>query len=320
MPCTSATSQMDDPPVGGKRVAVRSPSGQSKLFLVDKDFSNLVRQVALAFGQDASCIVLMTATSGAVVSDTQLIRDDETLVLNTKPHFGEWISLNVGGRRFTTTRSTLTSLAPDSMLGRMFAAGPESLPPGPTDASGAFLIDRSPEYFEPIIGYLRHGQLILNPGLNARGVLAEARFYGLQDLVLQLEQMVDEEEERQRIQETSLSRRDVVAALIRTTCTSELRFQGVDLSGADLSKLDLRHINFKYAILRKCNLLGTNLSYACLERADLSHSRLDGAVLIAAKMVCANLEFCSLRGVNCEAPYDEKTTMEGVNLKVSPQP
>ena len=42
-----------------------------------------------------------------------------------------------------------------------------------------------------------------------------------------------------------LTRREVVEALMRTPCNRELRFQGVNLQGADLSRLDLRHINFK---------------------------------------------------------------------------
>jgi hypothetical protein len=37
------------------------------------------------------------------------------------------------------------------------------------DEHGAYLIDRSPEYFEPILNYLRHGQLIINEGVNIRG-------------------------------------------------------------------------------------------------------------------------------------------------------
>lgn len=37
------------------------------------------------------------------------------------------------------------------------------------DERGAYLIDRSPEYFEPILNYLRHGQLIINEGVNLRG-------------------------------------------------------------------------------------------------------------------------------------------------------
>ena len=38
-----------------------------------------------------------------------------------------------------------------------------------TDSTGAFLFDRSPVYFEPILNYLRHGQLILDNGANPQG-------------------------------------------------------------------------------------------------------------------------------------------------------
>lgn len=41
------------------------------------------------------------------------------------------------------------------------------------DEHGAYLIDRSPEYFEPILNYLRHGQLIINEGINIRGKLSD---------------------------------------------------------------------------------------------------------------------------------------------------
>lgn len=41
--------------------------------------------------------------------------------------------------------------------------------PSKQDDNGAFLIDRSPTYFEPLLNYLRHGQLILDSNLNAAG-------------------------------------------------------------------------------------------------------------------------------------------------------
>lgn len=39
------------------------------------------------------------------------------------------------------------------------------------DESGAFLIDRSPVYFEIILDYLRHGILILGPNINPEGMM-----------------------------------------------------------------------------------------------------------------------------------------------------
>ena len=58
---------------------------------------------------------------------------------------GEVVTLNVGGRLFTTTRTTLTS-EPDSVLGRMFDPT-SSLPPARM-VDGAFFIDANPNVFE----------------------------------------------------------------------------------------------------------------------------------------------------------------------------
>lgn len=55
---------------------------------------------------------------------------------------------------------------------RMFAGSDQDefrMPPSKKDKSGAFMIDRSFTYFEPILNYLRHGQLIIDPSLNPAG-------------------------------------------------------------------------------------------------------------------------------------------------------
>ncbi|KAF7242182.1 BTB/POZ domain-containing protein KCTD9, partial [Varanus komodoensis] len=74
---------------------------------------------------------------GGLIDDVALIRDDDVLfVCEGEPFIdpqtdinlpealtgshSDWITLNVGGRYFTTTRSTLVSKEPDSMLARMF--------------------------------------------------------------------------------------------------------------------------------------------------------------------------------------------------------
>ena len=97
----------------------------------------------------------------------------------------EWIKLNVGGQIFLTTKRTLLS-EPNSMLANMFSG---EFSPGDKDELGAYMIDRTPEYFKPILNYLRTKELIMDQNISKNGVLAEARYFGIQGLVDQIEEM-----------------------------------------------------------------------------------------------------------------------------------
>ena len=69
----------------------------------------------------------------------------------------------------------------------------------------------------------------------------------------------------------------------------------LDLSGATLSKLDLREANFSGANLSGADLSGSNLTEASLRRADLITATLQGANLSEATLTEANLTRADLR-------------------------
>ncbi|XP_070496619.1 BTB/POZ domain-containing protein KCTD9-like [Chironomus tepperi] len=225
----------------------------------------------------------------------------------------EWIKLNVGGIVYQTTRMTLMK-DENSMIHRMFSQN-DFMEPGRME-DGCYLIDRNGRYFEPILNYLRTGQLIYDKNLNPEGILEEARFFGLENLIQQLTPIVARNSGYLNIEDnTPLTRQDVIHALVQTSFKTELRFQGVNLYGADLRRLDLRNINFKYANLSHCNLSFSNLSYCNLERADLSHANMDSAQLLGIKGLCANLESAVLANCNFEDPSGLRSNLEGCNLK-----
>jgi len=305
-----------------------------KVVLVTHSLEELLGTASKKFSVEAKRLF---TSQGGEIDDVKLIRDDDVLYVSAGEPFiqvdgdqinqlnsrrypahpglsaNDWICLNVGGRYFTTSKCTLLS-EPASMLAKMFADDDGNrLWPSCVDKNGAYLIDRSPEYFEPLINYLRHGQLILDKNVNPQGVLEEARFYGVESMIPQLEALI--REKQASLDSIPLTRRDVVNALITTPHSHDLRFQGVNLAGADLSRLDLRNINFKYSNLQGCKLIGANLAFCCLERADMSHANLEGAILQGVKMLCANLEGANLKSCNLEDPVGTRANMEGVNLK-----
>lgn len=101
----------------------------------------------------------------------------------------KWIRLNVGGTLFLTTRSTLCK-DPKSFLYHLCKE--DCTLNSEKDASGAFLIDRDPSYFGPVLNFLRHGKLVINKDLAEEGVLEEAEFYNITDLIKLCKQRIIE--------------------------------------------------------------------------------------------------------------------------------
>lgn len=98
----------------------------------------------------------------------------------------QWVTLNVGGTCFLTTKTTL-SRDPTSFLSRLILEDSDLI--SDRDETGAYLIDRDPRYFAPVLNYLRHGKLVLD-GLCEEGVLEEAEFYNVTSLIVQLKECI----------------------------------------------------------------------------------------------------------------------------------
>ncbi|CAL8069191.1 unnamed protein product [Calicophoron daubneyi] len=92
----------------------------------------------------------------------------------------EIVNLNVGGRRFSTSRNTLlwnrNSFFTILLGGHL---------PSCRDETGAYFIDRDPDMFNVILNYLRTNELNLS-GVDVATLKNEALFYGLDSLVKKL--------------------------------------------------------------------------------------------------------------------------------------
>ncbi|PSN48319.1 BTB/POZ domain-containing protein KCTD5 [Blattella germanica] len=114
----------------------------------------------------------------ADVSETNSheVKENSTTVRGSK----QWVRLNVGGTYFLTTKTTL-SRDPNSFLFRLCQEDSDLI--SDRDDTGAYLIDRDPTYFSPVLNYLRHGKLVINKDLAEEGVLEEAEFYNITELI-----------------------------------------------------------------------------------------------------------------------------------------
>ncbi|XP_060034836.1 BTB/POZ domain-containing protein KCTD9 isoform X2 [Erinaceus europaeus] len=265
---------------------------------------------------------------GGLIDDIALIRDDDVLFVcegepfidpqaDSKPPAGssgshtDWLTLNVGGRYFTTTRSTLVNKEPDSMLAHMFKD--KGVWGNKQDHRGAFLIDRSPEYFEPILNYLRHGQLIVNDGINLLGVLEEARFFGIDSLIEHLEVAIKNSQPPE--DHSPISRKEFVRFLLATPTKSELRCQYANLQGVKMVCSNAEGASLKLCNFEDPSGLKANLEGANLKGVDMEGSQMTGINLRVATLKNAKLKNCNLRGATLAGTDLENCDLSGCDLQ-----
>ncbi|XP_005156236.1 BTB/POZ domain-containing protein KCTD5 isoform X4 [Danio rerio] len=135
-----------------------------------------------------------TTTTSTDVESTgaENIIGNGSAVNTTGGNNGKWVRLNVGGTVFLTTRQTLLK-EQTSFLYRLCQQ--QDLH-SDTDETGAYVIDRDPTYFGPILNYLRHGKLVYNKELAEEGVLEEAEFYNITPLIKLIKERILERDSK----------------------------------------------------------------------------------------------------------------------------
>jgi len=96
------------------------------------------------------------------------------------------IKLNVGGKRYVTTESTLISKG-DNFFTAMLEKIKEGTMNCIIDEEGYIFIDRNGSAFESVLEYLRTGALFLPPGITKEQVAIEFDFYSIQRIDLETE-------------------------------------------------------------------------------------------------------------------------------------
>jgi len=95
----------------------------------------------------------------------------------------DWMRLDVGGKPFRTTRSTLVSY-PGSLLANMF--DPKSGFKPAYSENGIFYLDADPKYFGIILNWLRYNKVIADSDTNLSNVAVMADYFGIVDLAEKL--------------------------------------------------------------------------------------------------------------------------------------
>jgi len=103
----------------------------------------------------------------------------------------DWISLDVGGRKMSTTRSTLVSNS-NSALANMF--NPYSGLEPARMVNGSYTIDADPDCFQVLLNWLRYRKVMFPTSYqNYENVSAVAEVYGILDLVEHIKSLQNKE-------------------------------------------------------------------------------------------------------------------------------
>jgi len=106
---------------------------------------------------------LLKEISGLEEHHCKLLKEIDTME-TLKQKWDKVVNLNVGGKKFAVSHTTLTKSHPDSMLAVMFS-GRHTIT---LDEQGFVFIDRDPDLFRHILSFLRFGDNWVMPEDDSR--------------------------------------------------------------------------------------------------------------------------------------------------------
>ncbi|XP_063704839.1 BTB/POZ domain-containing protein KCTD5 [Culicoides brevitarsis] len=166
-----------------------------------------------------------------------------------------WVRLNVGGQLFLTTHQTLNRV-PNSFFSVLLS---ETELISDKDETGAFLIDRDPKYFQPVLNYLRHGKLILD-GVSEEGVLEEAEFYSILPLIVLLKDRISRRDqnpsfEKKRVYRVLQCQENEVTQMV-STMSDGWRFEQLINIGTQYNYGGEENAEFLCVVSKECLNVG----------------------------------------------------------------
>lgn len=106
-----------------------------------------------------------------------------------------WLTFNVGGSYFSASRSTLIKGTPPNSPLHRVSIGSTNVE-WDRDETGAYMIDRDPIFFRALLNYLRTGFLILSHDTPEEGVLVEAEYFNVPELIKVIKQRISSRQKR----------------------------------------------------------------------------------------------------------------------------
>ena len=109
----------------------------------------------------------------------------------------------------------------------------------------------------------------------------------------------------------------IIRNYVSAVMTRDKNLSGIDLTGADLADMDLRHANLRGTLLEHANLSGCNLEYASLQEAMLARADLTNANLSHTNLERASLALAQCENTNFTASCLNETNIQKTLFKNS---